>query len=98
MTTEEAKNILLSHRPDRPRKTEDRRLQTAIDTVLNALELYMKAFDSSDITVGGLSDKTKYSGCFKCPFHINCVDAFKPHAVYCNEYKKEISYDNRADT
>lgn len=90
MTTEEAKNILLSYRPDRPRKTEDRRLQKAIDTVLNSLETYMKAFNSSDITVGGLSDKTKYSGCFKCSAHNHCVDAFQPHSVYCGGYEGKL--------
>ena len=42
MTTDEAKNVLLEHRPDRPRKTADRRLQKAIDVVLAKLDLYEK--------------------------------------------------------
>lgn len=82
MTTDEAKNVLLEHRPDRPRKTADRRLQKAIDVVLAKLDLYEKLIDDSEVTV----DMKLYSGCLKCSAHTHCVDAFQPHSVYCGGY------------
>lgn len=38
MDIEEAKKVLQEHRPDRPRSTDRRRLQAAIDVILNELE------------------------------------------------------------
>ena len=40
MTIEEAKQILMEHRPDRPRSTDRRQLQKAIDVILEAVEAY----------------------------------------------------------
>jgi hypothetical protein len=39
MTIEEAKKILLENRPDRPKSTERRQLQVAIDIILKELEV-----------------------------------------------------------
>lgn len=38
MTLEEAKTILIENRPDRPHGTERRRLQAAIDVIIEYLE------------------------------------------------------------
>ena len=38
MTPDEAKQILITNRPDRPKSTERRQLQKAIDIILEALE------------------------------------------------------------
>lgn len=46
MTLDEAKKIILKRRPERPRKTEDRQLQCAIDVIMNNLEIYQKIIDS----------------------------------------------------
>ena len=88
MTTKEAEDVLLEIRPNRPRKTEDRRLQVAIDTIMSELKCYEELIKSTDVTVDGIKDKTKYSGCFNCDAHVHCVDAFQPHSVYCNSYHK----------
>ena len=37
MTIEEAKKVLMENRPERPVKTEGRRLQVAIDTIIEHL-------------------------------------------------------------
>lgn len=38
MDIEQAKKILKEHRPDRPRSTDRRRLQAAIDKILSELD------------------------------------------------------------
>lgn len=42
MTIEEAKKILMEHRPDRPYKTEGRRYQKAIDIIIEHLDKEIK--------------------------------------------------------
>lgn len=51
MTLDEAKKILLARRPERPRRTEDRQLQCAIDTVLPVLDVYKKIIEEIKIEV-----------------------------------------------
>lgn len=38
MTVDEARQILIKNRPDRPKSTERRQLQKAVDVILEALE------------------------------------------------------------
>ena len=92
MTLSEAKQIVLKYRPERPRSTENRRLQKAIDVIFDSLDAYETAFNMSDVTIN-LRDKVKYSGCFACPSHVKCIDAFQPHSPYCGAYG-----DNAEDT
>ena len=40
MTNKEAREVLLEARPDRPRKTSDRRLQQAIDVAVSTMDSY----------------------------------------------------------
>ena len=42
MTIEEARKILLENRPDRPRSTERRQLQKAIDVILESQQEAIK--------------------------------------------------------
>lgn len=51
MTVDEAKKILLTHRPERPRKTEDRQLQCAIDTILLFVESVEKIVEGMEVKI-----------------------------------------------
>lgn len=73
MTPDEAKQILLANRPDRPKSTDRRQLQKAIDIILRALDERTLGtwVDSSDtenaITCSRCGtvtqDKTKFCSC-----------------------------------
>lgn len=55
MTNSEARDILLSIRPERPRRTEQRRLQQAIDVALTTMESYDNLIKLSHIDIYGRS-------------------------------------------
>ena len=51
MTAEEAKQILLENRPNRPRKTEQRKLQKAIDVAVDVINSYETVIELADIRI-----------------------------------------------
>ena len=54
MTNKEAREVLLQIRPERPRATEARRLQQAIDVALTTMENYEKVIESLSVEVRGV--------------------------------------------
>lgn len=53
MTLEEAKQILIQQRPNRPRSMEQRKLQRAMDVAISTLEAYDKLIKSSPVDICG---------------------------------------------
>lgn len=51
MTREEAEEVLRGYRPDRPRRTEQRRLQQAIDIAIGTMEAYNRIINSVQVDI-----------------------------------------------
>ena len=56
----EAKQVLLKHRPDRPKSADNRQLQVAIDVILEDLDKLHN--DEASLCVGRMVDKYKRGG------------------------------------
>jgi hypothetical protein len=92
MTTEQIKQTLLSVRPDRPRSTENRRLQCAVDEAIKIIDTYDELVKHSEIKIENKQYPELFKGCLTCDAHSHCADAFQSHSVYCNAYGKTCGY------
>lgn len=85
MTPEEAKEILIKNRPDRPKATERRQLQKAIDVIIEALK---------DRSIGKWIPRLHASEneiyiCSNCKQEVGYDPRYCPH---CGAYMGEWEY------
>ena len=89
MKAQEVKEILLKNRPERPRSTDGRKLQCAIDEAIKIIDVYEELVTQANVTI---SSPELFNGCLVCDAHSHCVDAFCAHSIYCNAYGKTCGY------
>ena len=86
MTVEQAKQILVENRPDRPKSTERRQLQKATDIILEALQYRplgrWELCDNSSLRCSYCNSLTKYSNaddiktfhyCYNCGAYMGAL-------------------------
>lgn len=72
MEVREIKEILLKNRPDRPRLTESRRFQKAIDEIIPILDEMIAEED--DIIAMENYCNSKNASCFGCKWRNDCIN------------------------
>lgn len=93
MTDEEALAVLQENRPDKPTKTKNRRLQAAIDQIINSYEMEDRIDRSK--AWGSLGHELDGSKIVFCDgiFNIITETGRSKHLVLCGEFEHEVSLD-----